>query len=118
MPKFLRRHTDYKSRLGKKRKKKQVWRRAKGRHNKVRLKRKGYPIKVMVGFKQSKKAKPIFVSNMKELEKVKSGSTIILGKVGKKKKIEMLKFAKDKKINVANLNVNKELEAINKEKDK
>ncbi len=117
MPKFLRRHTLFKSKLGKKRKSIQKWRRATGRHNKIRLKRKGYPIKVMIGFKKKESEKPVFVSNMKELEKIKNGATIILGKVGNKKKIEMLKFAKDKKIKVSNLNVDKKLEKLqNKDK--
>ena len=107
LPTFLRRHTSFRSRLGRNRKKKQTWRRATGRHNKVRLKRKGYPIKVMIGFKRAEKEKPIFVSNEKELAKIKSGATIILGKIGDRKKMEMLKIAKEKKINVSNLNAEK-----------
>ena len=116
MPKFLRRHTLFKSKLGKKRKSIQKWRRATGRHNKIRLKRKGYPIKVMIGFKKKESEKPVFVSNMKELEKIKNGATIILGKVGNKKKIEMLKFAQDKKIKVSNLNVEKTMKKIDEKK--
>src|SRR4030042_6668044 len=96
--KFIRRNWTKFSRLGKKRKKKQVWRRAKGRHSKTREKRKGYPIKVMIGFKQPKKTRPIFVNNMKELEKVKKGEIAIVGKVGMKKKIEIIKKAKEKGI--------------------
>lgn len=118
MPKFLRRHTLFRSRLGKKRKNIQKWRRATGRHNKIRLKRKGYPIKVMIGFKKNEKEKPAIVNNMKQLEKIKSGAKIILGKVGNKKKIEMLKFAKEKKINISNLNAEKELKTLEEKTEK
>lgn len=121
LPKFLRRHTGFRSRLGRKRKKIQTWRRATGRHNKVRIKRKGYPIKVMIGFKQSPTEKPIFISNEKELMKLKGGETIILGKVGNMKKMKMLKFAHEKKIKVSNLNAEKTLKMLeekNKKGDK
>ncbi len=116
--KFVRRNWTKFSRLGKKRKKKQVWRRAKGRHSKIREKRKGYPIKVMIGFKQPAKAKPIFVSNMKELEKIRKGETIIVGKLGMKKKIEIIKKAKEKGIKIQNLKVNKMLKKIQKKETK
>lgn len=118
MPKFIRRNWTKASRLGKGRKKKQVWRAAKGRHNKTRLKRKGYPIKVMVGFKQIEKAKPAMISNVKQLHDVKQGEKIIISKMGKKKKIEIAKRAKEKGIIVQNLNVNKILKAVKKKEEK
>jgi len=123
--KFIRRNWTKASRLGKGRKKKQVWRAPKGRHNKMRKKRKGYPIKVMVGFKQKSKGrnmiknqKPIRVNNLKELEKIKKGEIAIIGKVGMKKKIEIAKKAKEKGIPVHNLNVEKMLKKIKKEEAK
>jgi large subunit ribosomal protein L32e len=119
--KFIRRNWTKASRLGKKRKTKQVWRAAKGRHNKVREKRKGYPIKVMIGFKQEKKErnlmknkKPILVKNLKELEKIEKGEIAIIGKIGNKKRIELAKKAKEKGISVYNINVNKILKKIEK----
>ncbi len=119
--KFIRRNWTKASRLGKGRKKKQVWRAPKGRHSKTREKRKGYPIKVMVGFKQKneernliKNQKPILVSNLRELEKIKKGEIAIIGKIGKKKKIEIAKRAKEKGIPVHNINVNKMLKKIEK----
>lgn len=112
--KFVRRNWNRFSRLGKKRKKKQVWRRAKGRDNKIREKRKGYPIKVMIGFKQTSKPKPILVSNINDLEKIKKGEKVIIGKVGMKKKIEIIKKAKGKNIEVLNLNINKILKEVKK----
>lgn len=112
--KFIRRNWNRFSRLGKKRKNKQVWRRAKGRDNKIREKRKGYPTKVMIGFKQTQKPKPILVNNINDLEKIKKGEKIILGKLGMKKKIEIIKKAKGKNIEVLNLNINKILKEIKK----
>jgi len=129
--KFIRRNWTKVSRLGKGRKKKQVWRAPTGRHSKTREKRKGYPIKVMIGFKQKKEErnmiknqKPIIVNNLRELEKIKKGEIAIIGKIGMKKKIEMAKIAKEKGIFFHNLNVKKTLkkeiksEAKNKTKEK
>ena len=117
--KFIRRNWTKASRLGKRRKKKQVWRAPKGRHSKTRMKRKGYPIKVMVGFKQSQKekAKPTMISNVRELEKVKKGETVIIGKMGKKKKIQVAKLAKEKGVSISNLNVNKILKRVQKQEE-
>ena len=121
--KFIRRDWKKLSRLGRKRKNKQTWRRAKGRHNKVREKRKGYPIKVMIGFRKRKAEremlddkKPIIVNNLREIEMIKNGEVAIIGKVGNKKRIEMLKKAKEKKIPVYNINVEKSLKKIEKNK--
>ena len=123
MPKFIRRNWTKASRLGKGRKNKQVWRRAKGRHNKVREKRKGYPIKVMVGFRKKKEErnlidgkKPILVNNVNGLERIKNGEIAIIGNIGNKKKVEIIKRAKEKKILVYNLNVNKILRKLRKKK--
>jgi large subunit ribosomal protein L32e len=126
MPKkFIRRNWTKASRLGKKRKTKQVWRAAKGRHNKVREKRKGYPIKVMVGFRKKEeernlidKQKPILVKNLKELEAVGKGEIAIIGKIGNKKRIELAKKAKEKGIHVLNVNINKMLKKVEKKQMK
>jgi len=45
---FLRRLTNRYLKLGKKRKKKQKWRKPKGRHNKMREKERGYPAVVSI----------------------------------------------------------------------
>ncbi|MEK6913972.1 MAG: eL32 family ribosomal protein [Nanoarchaeota archaeon] len=119
--KFLRRNWSKASRLGKGRKKKQIWRSAKGRHSKTRNKRKGYPAIVEVGFGQDNKTKgliddkkPILVYNVKELGNVKKGEIAIIGKVGKKKKIEIAKVAKEKGISLFNLNAGKLLKKAEK----
>jgi large subunit ribosomal protein L32e len=120
-PKFLRRNWDKFSRLGKNKKKKQVWRSPKGRHNKMRRKRKGYPAVVSIGYKQEDKKKMTLVNNTKELEGIGKGEMIILGKIGNKKRIEIVKKAKEKGIEIYNINVKrftKKTERQNKEKKK
>jgi large subunit ribosomal protein L32e len=123
--KFLRRNWSKASRLGKGRKKKQIWRSAKGRHSKTRNKRKGYPAIVEIGFRTEKKVrgsiedkKPILVQNIRELEKVQKGQTAIIANIGNKKKIEIAKMAKEKGISITNLNVTKILKKLEKKKAK
>jgi len=112
--KFIRRIWSRYSKLGKRRKKKQVWRRPTGRDNPMRQKRRGYPITVSIGFKTSKKEigkvkgkTPVEIRNLKELEKVKKDEIIMLGNVGKKKKIEIVKKAKEKGLEIGNVNIKK-----------
>ena len=108
--KFLRRTSSRHSKLGRKRKAKQVWRKPKGRHNKMREKRRGYPAVVKIGYKKGEHKSLIIINNIKELEKAKEKGIIILGKIGKKKKIEIAKKAKELKIKISNLNVEDFLE--------
>jgi len=123
MPTFLRRNSDKYSKLGRNKKKKQVWRSPKGRHNKMRLKRKGYPATVNIGYKQDVEErgkidnkKMILINSLRELENVKEGATIIVGKMGAKKKLELVNKAKSKKIHIHNINVNKMMKKIEKKK--
>jgi large subunit ribosomal protein L32e len=108
-PDFVRRDSSRYSKLGKKRKKLQKWRGAKGRHNKIRLKRKGYPVAPGVGYKAPRKEfgkikglTPVLVHNLNELESLDKSSIAVIARVGAKKKIEMLKKASDLGINVHN----------------
>jgi len=112
--KFLRRDSSRYSKLGKRRKKKLKWRKPRGRDNKMREKRKGYPKVVSIGYKKDKKLQKsaIIVKNVKDLEAVKKNNIIIVGKVGKKKKIEIAKKAKEKGIEFANLDIKKFLDRI------
>ena len=114
---FLRRISNRYSKLGKRRKKKQIWRRPTGRDNKMRERRRGYPARVSIGYKQSEKEKAIVIQNPKELEKINKKLIIIVGNVGKMKKIEIAKKAKELKIQLSNLNINTFLEK-NKPKKK
>jgi large subunit ribosomal protein L32e len=111
-PTFLRRNWDKFSRLGRNKRKKQVWRSPKGRHNKMRLKRKGYPAVVSIGYKNKvdergtkENKKMTLVNNLKELERIGKEEMVIIGKVGNKKRVEMIKKAKEKGIHVYNINV-------------
>jgi len=103
---FLRRISNRYSKLGKGRKKKQIWRRPTGRDNKMRERRRGYPVRVSIGYKKAEKEKGIVIQNPKELERIDKKSIIIVGDVGKKKKIEIAKKAKELKIQLSNLNIN------------
>ncbi len=116
MKKFLRKGWFRYSKLGKKRKNKQVWKRPSGRDNKMREKRRGYPVVVSIGYRTSKSERgliegknPVRIMNLKDLEKIGKGEIGLLGKVGKKKMLEIAKAAEDKKIKITNLNSRKVL---------
>ncbi len=125
MTKFLRRNSSQYLKLGKKRKKKQVWRHPNGRHNKMRKKKKSYPKVVETGYKKDKRIrgtieqkKPILIKNIKDLEILKENQIAIIGNIGKKKKIEILKTAKEKNIKLHNVNINKYLKEMEKNLEK
>ena len=103
--KFVRRDSVRYLKLGKRRKKARVWRKPKGRDNKMRLKRKGYPRKVSIGFKSPKSKKPssVFVRNLRELNKLSKNAVIILARVGAKKKLELMKRAQENNIKILNM---------------
>jgi len=124
MPKFLR-HTSHKySKLGLRRKKKQVWRRPTGRDNKMREKRKGKPAIVAIGYSTNKKEKgkinnktPVVVNNVRQLENIQKNQIVVLGRIGKKNKIEIAEKANELKIEIYKFNPQKYLK-MNKKKDK
>ena len=111
---FLRRNSNRYSAFGRGRKKMLKWRKPKGRHNKMREGIKGHPVSVSVGYSTDRKDRgkingktPVIVFNVKDLEKVWKDNIAILGRVGKKKKLEIAKASKEKKIEFANFNVSK-----------
>lgn len=116
MAKFLRRTWSRYGKLGKSKKKKQVWRKPKGRDNKMREKRKGCPVSVSVGYKKknSERSKIRIIRNLKDLEKTKKNEILVIGKLGKKKKIEIVKKAKEKNIALQNINIQKFLKKTEK----
>jgi len=117
--KFLRRDWKRHSKLGKKRKKKQTWRRPTGRDNKMRERRKGYPKTVEIGYKNKEsKTKEIFVYNLDDLKNVGKGEKVFMGKVGKKKRMEILREGGKMKITFENLNLKKILKQIKKPVEK
>ena len=96
--------------LGKGRKKKQVWRKPTGRHNKMREKRKGSAAVVSIGYRSNKKLREkkfVKINNIKDLEKIKENEVAIISRVGKRKKIEKAKKAKEMKIEISNMNPEK-----------
>ncbi len=126
-PKFLRRKNQAYSKLGKRRKNKQVWRRPTGRDNKMREKRKGVPLTVSIGYRTDKIARgmlsekvPVYILNVSQLKKIRENEIPILANVGKKNKIEIAKEAEKMKIKIYNLNSKKflkENELKNKKKN-
>ena len=88
------------------------WRKPKGIDNKMRLKKKGYPPMVEVGYRGPRLVrglhpsglKPVVVHTLSELEKLDPATTIIyIGRtVGLRKKIEIMKKAVEKGFKVAN----------------
>ena len=107
--KFLRRQGTLISKLGKRRKNKQKWRRPTGRHNKMREKKRGVPAVVGIGHKRDKLQRgrienkiPARINNLAQLRKINQGEVIIIGKTGKKKRTEILKMAKEKNILISN----------------
>jgi ribosomal protein L32E len=108
-PKFLRNDWHKKIRLGSTVKKNRKWKGAKGRHNKLRLNRKGHQQRPKVGWGSAAGLRDLIsgvmatrVENVKDLESVKAGTGIIIGKVGGKKKAEIMKKAEEMKLKVLN----------------
>jgi large subunit ribosomal protein L32e len=115
MVKFLRRDSARHSQFGRRRKKMLKWRRPTGRDNKMREKRRGYPPRVSIGYKNKKNNKKIIlIRSIADIEKLQKGELGILGKIGKKKKIEIIKKANDKKIKFTNVNIKKFLKILEK----
>ena len=113
---FLRRIHNRYSKLGKRRKKKQIWRRPTGRDNKMRERRRGYPARVQIGYKKGPSKEFNVIKNPKELEKIEKNSKVIVGNIGKKKKIEIVKKANEMKIKLHNLNIKQFLKQNKKKK--
>ena len=98
-PKFLRRNTTKYLRLGKRRKKLQKWTSPRGRDNKMRIMRKGYPAIVRVGYKNEITSRgliegkiPVVVRNVSELLQISDNNIAVIGRVGAKKRKEITKM--------------------------
>jgi len=108
---FLRRDASRFSKLGKRRKKIQRWKKPTGRDNKMREKKKGYPKVVSIGYSVNRKTRgtlnkknPVRIDAPSQLEKLKKTEIAIVGNVGKKKKIEIAKKAEELNVEVYNIN--------------
>ncbi len=119
--KFLRRGWTRYAKLGRGVKKNQKWRRPTGRDNKMRESRAGKPALVAIGYGVKDKKEIQLIKNVQDLEKMDKKKIIVLGHVGKKNKLEIVKKAKEKGIKFSNLNIGKFLkktERKTKEKKK
>ncbi len=108
-PKFLRTDWHKKIRLGRGVKKNQKWHGAKGRQNKLRLNRKGRGQRPKIGWGADSKTKGfvgevevVRVENIAEVLKVKKGFGVIIGKVGAKKRADIIAKANEMKIKILN----------------
>jgi len=109
-PKFVRQEAHRRKRLG------ESWRRPRGIHSKMRIRKAGKPARVAIGYGSPAKLRgvlikkwpgkrPVLVYNLQELENLDPAKHVaIIGRtVGLKKKIELIKKAEEKKIIIANL---------------
>ncbi len=104
-PHFKRQNWNKMSKLGKRRKKKQNWKHPKGRDSKMRLGEKAYGRRVKIGWGACKKDRKdvVRVESVGQLDTIKR-KEIIIGRIGKKKREEIIKKAKEKGIKVLNRN--------------
>lgn len=98
------------SKLGKGRKKKLKWKRARGRHNKLRAGKRGHPQIVDIGLRTAAKGRnlimgkvPKLVHNIKELMNAGANGLVIIANIGKKKRKELIEKANQMKIKIINL---------------
>ena len=122
--KFVR--TDFRkySKLGVRRKKKQVYRKSKGRDNKIRLNMKGHTKNVSIGYRTKKQTRdlveglrPIIIYNLEDLKKISKENIGIIGKIGSKKRKEILDKAIKENIKLS-VNIEKALEKIEEKREK
>ncbi len=105
---------------------KNKWRSPRGLQNKQRLKRKGHVKSPSVGYGTPSEIKyidsntglkKVLISNIKQLEDIdsKKESVLISGKLGIKKKVELLKICQEKKLTVDNVKeISEYLETVEK----
>ncbi|MCH7850043.1 MAG: 50S ribosomal protein L32e [Nanoarchaeota archaeon] len=108
-PTFLRSDWHKKIKLGSTVKKNRKWKGAKGRHNKIRLNRKGHSGRPRIGWGSVVKERNmikgfnvVMVLNLKDFEGLKKTDGIIIGKVGAKKRESLISKAKELKIEILN----------------
>jgi large subunit ribosomal protein L32e len=120
-PTFLRRDWNKKIRFG--RRKKLKWRGVKGRHNKIREKKKNRPRMPSIGYGNPREIrgmvrgmKPVYISNENDLAKVgKNEIAILSSTLGRKSRISIAEKAKG--IKFLNFNPEKLLNEIKMEKE-
>ncbi len=114
-PEFIRQDAHKRKKVGWK------WRKPKGHQSKMRRNLRGYKRKVQVGFGSPNEVKgmhssgvnTIIVNNIKEMESAEKGIGIIIAaNVGERKKIDILKKAKENNVKILNV---KDIESYLKE---
>ncbi|MBM3230226.1 hypothetical protein FJZ22_01050 [Candidatus Pacearchaeota archaeon] len=103
---FLRSDITRHKRLGSHRTKLQKWRRPRGRHNKIRRKRFGYPLRVEIGYSSPRATlhqvdgkTPLVIRNAQDLAKATSKNLIVFARtLGAKKRVEFLKIVQERKL--------------------
>lgn len=120
MTRFLKRIWKNYSKLGRRKKKKQFWRRPRGRDNKMREERKGRPAVVKIGYRRSdsERKEISVVRNISDLERVEKESLVRIGKVGRKKRTEIVNAAKSNGIKLENVRPEKVKENKSEEEKK
>ncbi len=108
-PDFFRQGYNKMHKLGKKRAKKRVWRAAKGGDSVMRQKQRRAPAMPSIGWGSNKKLRgqikgleAVRVENVKQMEAVEKGKGVVIGNVGKKKKMELIKKANEMKLTILN----------------
>ena len=117
-PDFIRQDYQRRKRLGRKLK----WRKPKGIHSKIRHHFKGRRKMPSPGYKSPREVRYLHssgleivnVSSVDDFKKIKKENQgIVISKsVGMKKRLEMLKTAKEQKISILNLNVDEQIKSI------
>src|SRR3989344_173659 len=111
MKKFVRRSTLKFSRMGRGRPKMQKWRRAVGRHSKIRKNRFGYTKSPRIGFKSDRRESgkikgkiPMMISSMSDFSNAGKDNIVIIARtIGAKKKIEFIKKAREMNLQILNV---------------
>jgi len=100
--------------LGKGQKSKQRYKKANGRHNKTRQKWKSRPRMVEIGYRNKVDTRmlingkmPVLVKTLADLKKMTKENIAIIGKIGMKAKVELIKEAEKQGIEMENINIKK-----------
>lgn len=100
--------------LGSRQKSMRKYKRATGRHNKTRQKWRSRPPMVEIGYKNEKSGRglvngktPLWVYNLEDLKKASKDNMIIIGKIGRKNKLQIAKEIESRKLDAFNLNIKK-----------
>lgn len=96
------------------------WRKPKGLHSKLRLNKKGHQRTPSQGYRSPRKirnlANPIIINSLKDLQDniANNRNLIISSTLGLKKKIDVVKYAKENNLNILNIpNIDDFLKSVN-----